>query len=509
MSQANHGRLAKNTLFLYFRLFLTLAILLYTSRQVLAVLGIEDYGIYNVVAGAIVMLSFLNGAMTTGTQRFLSFELGSGHPDEVRNVFSAAFVLHVAIAAVVLVLAETAGLWLLNNALTIPEGRREAANWVFQFAVLSFIINIVQVPYMATVVAHEKMGIYAYLSVLEVTIKLGNVYILMLVSADKLILYGILNACASFIMIIVYVKICRSRFAECRVAVHSSLGKVREMSAFLGWNALSHVAVAAGVQGVNILLNVFYGPAVNAARGVALLASESIKQFANAFQVAAAPQITKTYSSGEFEQQKSLVLFACKSTFFLLFLVAFPIFLEAETVLGLWLREPPPDAALFLRLILCDALICTSANPMYYAIMATGDIKKYQLFGATINLLNFALCWILLKGGAPAYSVFCVLIIVSMLMLALRLGFLRRKIAFSSREYFHAVVVPGVRVLVVSALVPVGVVLHLSQGLPRFIVVSLLSLGCALAAIYALGLRAEERAFVRGRFLDGLARLRR
>ena len=230
MPQANHRRLAKNTIFLYFRLVLTLAILLFTSRQVLAVLGVEDYGIYNVVAGAIVMLSFLNGAMTSGTQRFLAFELGTGRHDEVRRVFSAAIVLHLVIAAIVVALAETGGVWLLHSVLNIPEDRRGAAFWVFQFAVLALAINIVQVPYMATVVAHERMGIYAYLSILEVGIKLGNVFILMFANADKLVLYGILNACASVVMLAIYAGVCRWRFPEVRVAIGGSLSRVREMS---------------------------------------------------------------------------------------------------------------------------------------------------------------------------------------------------------------------------------------------------------------------------------------
>ncbi len=502
------GGLRRTLYFSYFRLVLTLAILLFTSRQVLAVLGVEDYGIYNVVAGAIVMLSFLNGAMTAGTQRFLAFELGAGRNEEIRNVFNAALVLHLAIAAIVIILAETVGIWLLHNVLTIPEDRRSAAYWVFQFAVLAFVFNIIQVPYMATIVAHERMGIYAYLSIFEVSIKLGNVFILMFVDFDKLVLYGILNACANLVIVAVYVGICRKHFPESRIAIRSSLSKIREMSEFLGWNAFASMAVAAGVQGVNVLLNVFFGPVVNAARGVAMLASESIKQFANAFQIAAAPQITKTYSGGEFEEQKTLILFACKSTLFLMLLVALPIFMETEAILGLWLKDPPVDSALFLRLIICDALICSSANPMYYAIMATGNIKGYQLMGAIINMCNFSCCWMILSLGAPAYSVFCVLIVVSVLMLVLRLEFLRRMISFSAGEYVRAVVIPGVRVVVASASLPLIALWYLAAGLPRLLAVGLLGLCCTVSAIYLLGLNVGERTFVREKVIAGFARLR-
>lgn len=508
MSQANHGALAKNTVFLYFRLVLTLGISLFTSRQVLAVLGIEDYGIYNVVAGAIVMLSFLNGAMTTSTQRFLSIELGSGRRDGLGQVFGTAVLLHLGVAVVVLLLAETVGLWLLRDVLTIPDARVPAARWVFQFALLSFLLNIIQVPYTAAVVANERMDLFAYLGILDALVKLVNVYILIFVDVDKLVLYGLLNVSASLVITFVYMSICRNRFPECRAPIRLFTPKLKEMFAFVGWNAFSHVAVAAGVYGVNILLNVFFGPVVNAARGIAMLASDTIKQFANAFQVASAPQITKTYASGERDQQRTLVLFACKSTFFLLFLLALPVFMEADRLLRVWLGEPPPDAALFLRLILCDALICTSANPMYYAIMAAGNIGKYQLIGGMINLTNFGVSWILLKNGLPAYSVFCVLIGISFMMLCLRLWFLKRRIEFSVRQYVSKVMIPGVRVLSASIVVPTLLVTNMEDSSIRLALVFIACFLGALLAIYFFGLDQRERSFLRSRIKDRLMKAR-
>ena len=508
MSQANHRKLARNTAFLYLRLILTLGISLFTSREVLGILGIEDYGIYSVVAGAIMMLSFLNGAMTAGTQRFLPFELGSGRKNELLDVFNAAAILHYAIAAVVLVLSETVGLWLLTNVLTIPPERRIAAHWVFQLALLTFIVNIVQVPFVATVIANEKMELYAKLSVLESIAKLVNVYILMFIGIDKLIMYGALNAVTSILIAVTYRHICRKRFPECRGTLTTTSPRLREMSAFLGWNTFSHVAVAAGVQGVNVLLNVFFGPAVNAARGVAMLASDSIRQFASAFQVASAPQITKTFSAGEFSEQSRLILFACKSTLFLLLLLSFPVIFEADSVLKMWLRTPPPDSPLFLRLILFDALICTSANPMYYAIMATGEIRRYQVSSALINLGNFGVSWTLLSLGLPAYTVFCVLIFVSILMLCLRLWFLRRKVGFSVREYVSKVIVPGAQVIVVGAILPTLVLMSFAEGFLRLTLTCIASFFGTAFAIYMLGLDAQERAFLRLRLRAQVRRLR-
>ena len=239
-----------------------------------------------------------------------------------------------------------------------------------------------------------------------------------------------------------------------------------------------------------------------------MLASESIKQFANAFQIAAAPQITKTYAGGQYAEQKSLILFTCKSTLFLLLLIALPIFVETESILGLWLKEPPPGAAVFLRLIICDALICTSANPMYYAIMATGNIKRYQLIGASINFGNFALCWILLNLGAPAYSVFCVLIAVSVLMLGIRLEFLRRMIDFSTRTYIWVVVIPGLSVVVASASLPLIALWYFEASLLRLLAITVLCLGCSVFAIYNVGLNSQERVFIRGLIMASIKRLR-
>lgn len=508
MSRADHGRLAKNTVFLYVRLILTLGVSLFTSREVLGILGIEDYGIYSVVAGAITMLSFLNGAMTTGTQRFLSFELGAGRKQELRDVFDAAVLLHLGIALIVLVLAETVGLWLLMEVLTIPTERRAAAHWVFQLALFAFIINIIQVPFVATVIANEKMGLYAHLSILESVVKLISVYILMFTDGDKLIIYGFLNAASCVLIALIYRHVCRLRFPECRGSLRINSPKLREMSSFLGWNTFSHVAVAAGVQGVNVLLNVFFGPAINAARGVAMLASDSIKQFASAFQVASAPQITKTFSAGELDEQSRLILFACKSTLFLLLMLALPVVFEAEGVLEIWLRTPPPDSALFLRLILLDALICTSANPMYYAIMATGEIRRYQLSSALINLGNFVLSWGLLANGFPAYTVFCVLMFISILMLCLRLWFLRQKISFSIMGYIRKVIFPGVRVIVVGAILPILAVMTLDAGLLRLLLTCVASFVGTALAIYLLGLDAQERVFVRGWIAGRVQRLR-
>ncbi|MBX3616251.1 oligosaccharide flippase family protein [Nitrosomonas sp.] len=496
MSHSNPGKLAKNTLFLYFRLILVLGVSLYTSQQVLAALGIEDYGIHNVVAGVVLMLSFLNGTMASGTQRFLSFELGRGQHEEVKKVFSTALLIHIVIALIIFLLAETIGLWFLYHVLEIPEDRLNAAHWVFQCAVVTFMITVIQVPYLAAIFAQERMGIYAYISLLDVAIKLINVFILVSANADKLILYGILNLCAAFLLASIYVIACRRIFPECRHFSEFSASKIREMFNFVGWNLSAHLASAFNAHGSNILLNIFFGPATNAARGIAMVASNSIQEFVNNFQVASAPQITKTYSAGEIEEEKLLILSSCKISFFLLLLLVLPVFLETDFLLKIWLKNPPAETSLFLKLILIDAMICTSATPMYHAIMATGNIRNYQLIASAVVFGTFLTFWILLELDFPSYSVFCLAIISSLVLLQLRLRFLYGMINFSTLRYFQVVVLPGLKVALLSAILPLILFINLEEGFLRLFLVSAAGFCGAVIFIFYWGLNHNERAFL-------------
>lgn len=507
MSYSNPSKLAKNTLFMYFRLIVVLGVSLFTSQQILVALGIEDYGIHNVVAGVVTMLSFLNGAMAAGTQRFLSFELGSGRYDELKKVFSAALLIHIVIALIIFILAESIGLWLLNNVLIIPESRLDAANWVFQCSVIAFMVTVIQVPYMAIIFAQERMGLYAYVSILDVGLKLVNVSILITVDADKLILYGVLNLCVIFIVALVYAILCRKFFPECRFSLKFSRVRVKEIINFVGWNLSAHIASALSVQGSNVLLNVFFGPAVNAARGVAMIASSSIQEFVNSFQVASAPQITKTYSSGEIEQEKQLILSTCKISFFLLFLLAYPVFLETEFLLKIWLKIPPLDASQFLKLILIDAMLCTSASPMYHAIMATGNIKKYQMIASFVVFGTFAVFWIFLELGFPAYTIFYLSILSTLILLFLRLQFLNRMINFSASKYLYFVALPGFKVVFASTIFPVLIFLNLEEGFLRFLLVSVTVFSSTIFSIYVFGLDMEERAFLNRKLKKVLKKL--
>jgi O-antigen/teichoic acid export membrane protein len=497
MSHANPQRLLKNTVFLYFRLILTLGVSLYTSREVIATLGVTDYGIFNVVAGAVTMLAFLNSAMANGTQRFLTYEMGQGESKDLAKVFNTAVVIHIGIALLVFLLAQVVGRWLLDHVLTIPADRSTAAHWVLQCAIFGVMAGVLQVPYTAAIIAHERMNVYAYMSFVDVTMKLLIVYFLGKGEMDPLKLYSMLFVAASTIMALIYGLYCRRVFPECRFSGEIDQTKIREMSSFVGWNITAQLASVLSTQGVNMLLNVFFGPAINAARGVAVQASGTIQGFVSNFQVASGPQIVKTYSAGQLDQERRLIFFSCKITFILLFLMACPIFLETNFVLNLWLKNPPLGAALFLKIILVEALINTSATPMFQAIMATGNIKSYQLFCSAIVISGVGLAWILLATGSPAYTVFLVAILSSILLLWRRLVFLREMIELKPSDYWHKVALPGLKIFISGAILPIWIHSSLDEGLFRLLLVGAGTAAGTTAAVFCFGLNPEESAFLK------------
>ena len=335
---STNKRVAKNTLFLYFRMILIMLVTLYTSRVVLAELGIKDYGIYNVVGGVVMMFSFLNNCMSSATQRFMTFELGKGDMQKLRNVFAASLNIHIFIALIIVILAETIGLWFVNEKLVISHDRIFAANWVYQFSILTFCVNIIQVPYNAVLIAHEKMSIYAYISILEVLLKLGIVYLLAIVSSDKLIVYGMLVFIVQLIIRCIYQAYCKRHYEESKFKLFWNKYLYKQMSSFAGWNLFGSVAWLLRDQGLNIVLNLFFGPAINAARGIASQVSNAVIGFISNFQVALNPQITKNYATGHILEMEKLSYMGIKFSFLLLFIMVFPICLNIDYILHLWLE---------------------------------------------------------------------------------------------------------------------------------------------------------------------------
>ena len=345
----NNKRIAKNTLMLYIRMLFTMGVSLFTSRVILQTLGIEDYGIYSVVGGIITMFAFINGGMISATQRFLTFEIGKGNLLQLKKVFSTSLQIHTLIAFVIVLLGETVGLWFLYEKLVIPPDRLVAALWVYQCSIIVCVINIMSVPYNADIIAHEKMSAFAYISIIEVILKLAIVYMLYVTPWDKLITYSILLLIVQLIIRCIYARYCSNHFEESHYCHQVDKSLFKEMFAFAGWSFWGNLAGVLYTQGLNMMLNMFFGPIVNAARGIAVQVQAAVQQFIGNFQVALNPQITKNYATGELVQMHILMFRSARFSFFLLYLLTLPILLETNYILTLWLETVPADAVVFTR----------------------------------------------------------------------------------------------------------------------------------------------------------------
>lgn len=394
-TSANNKRIAKNTMLLYVRMLLTIIVGLYTSRVVLNTLGVNDYGIYNVVGGIVAMLAFLNSAMTAASQRFISFELGTQNLQKLKNVFCTSITIHITIACIIFIIAETLGLWFLNTHMNIPVDRMTAANWVYQCSILTFIITVISVPYNACIVAHEHMKAFAYISIIEVTLKLIIVYLLLILPTDKLIVYAILVLCISLIIRLIYSIYCKKNFKECTYQFKFNKRLFKEMFAFAGWSIIGNLGFSLKDQGSNIILNLFYGTAINAARGVALQVNGIINTFSNNFIMALNPQITKQYAAGHIKESIQLVYAGCRYSFFLLSIISIPIIINLDYLLSLWLGTVPTYTVEFLYFSLIAALINSMAIPLVTAMQATGKIKTFQITICIIMLCELPLAYIM------------------------------------------------------------------------------------------------------------------
>lgn len=501
-------RIAKNTIMLYIRMLLIMAVTLYTSRIVLMALGVEDFGIYNVVGGIVIMFGFLNSAMTTATQRFLSFELGLEKKNELKKTFQIALNIHIGIAVVIFIIAETVGLWILNNKLNIPYERMEAAHWVYQCSILSFLITVLRVPYNASIISRERMNIYAYMSIIESILKLGIVFLLSVGGYDKLKLYSILLLIVTFIIAFFYYIYCRCRFAECRFSLIWDRKRYCILLSYAGWNLFGSLAWAGYAQGINILLNIFFGPVVNTARAISFQVNSAILSFISNFQVAVTPQIVKSYALQDIDYMLRLVFYASKYSFLLLAFLSLPLLLEMEMILELWLKQTLPYAALFCRLIIINSLIDTFSGTLMMAAQATGKIKKYQLIVGGLLLLNLPISYLFLSYEYPPESVYCVSILLSFIALVSRLFILRTLLVFEIGDFFKKVFFISIVTVVIAAIIPTFIWCGLEKGLVRLFFVTIASCSSFVLATYWIGFTHQERFFVKGKMKILINKLR-
>lgn len=492
-SSDNNKRIAKNTLLLYVRLLLTMVIGLYTSRVILNTLGISDYGINNVVAGFVSMFTLLTSSLSAAIGRFINVSLGKGDIQRLKTVFSTSVTIMLVMSVIMLIVAEPISLWFLNNKMNIPEGRMYAANWVLQFSLLSFVVNLISVPYNAIIIAHERMGVYAYMSIFDVTMKLVIVYMLYISPFDKLITYSFLFLCVGIIDRIIYGVYCGRHFEEAHYRFVFDKSLLKNMGSFAGWNLFGSGSYLFNTQGVNIITNIFFGVTANAARGVANQVEGIVKQFVTNFTTAINPQIMKSYAKGDMDYLYSLVCRGAKFSYLLMLLFVVPFMFETEVLMQLWLKNYPPEAPMFLRLSLIGTMFDMLGNSTANAAWATGHIKKYYMYVATIGCLVFPISWVLFALGCPAYMSYVVFIVVYFILMFVKVNIIKGLISFNPMMFYKEVLGRIFPATIVSFILPAFFYFNMDSSLVRTFIVILASGLSTVASIYYIGMTNHER----------------
>lgn len=495
-TSANNKRIAKNTLMLYVRMLFTMAVSLYTSRVVLGALGVDDYGIYNVVGGVVSMFSMLSGSLTAAISRFITFELGTGNKEKLARVFSSSVSIQLGLSVIVILLAETVGLWFLNNKMVIPEDRMTAANWVFQISLFTFILGLISVPYNAAIIAHERMSAFAYISILEAISKLIVAYCLVISPTDKLILYSVLLATIAIVIRLIYGIYCKKRFEECTYHFIYDHELLKQMFGFAGWNFIGASSALLRDQGGNIVINLFCGPAVNAARGIAFQVNNAINSFVMNFMTALNPQITKSYASGDKHYMMTLIFQGARLSYYILLLLSLPIIFNTHYILQLWLGQVPEHTVLFVQLVLVFGMCESISSPLITAMLASGKIRNYQLVVGGFQMLNLPVSYVLLRIGYIPETVLIVAIVISQFCFASRLYMLRGLIGLKARDFVMNVYVNVIIVTILSAIVPFMLAGTFSDSLWDFIVLSLITVFSTLLVEFYVGCSTKERQFV-------------
>lgn len=486
-------RIAKNTLMLYFRQFLIMLVSLYTLRVILDVLGAEDYGIYNVVAGVVTMFSFLSSAMATACQRYFSFELGRKDYEQLKKTFSVSLISYIVVAVVLVVFTETLGLWFVYNKLDIPPDSIHAARLIYHASVVSLVFTIIATPYMASIIAHEDMSIFAYVSIVEAFLKLLIPVLLPFFVFNKLVLYGCFLAAASILTTSIYRFISRRRYEECRSGWYWDKRLFKELMSYTAWNMFGSSVQVFKFQAVNILINQFFNPVIVASRTIALQVNTAARSLAQNFSTAVRPQIIKSYAADKLEEVNMLVFWSCKATFFLMYIFSLPLCLEMSFVLKLWLKTPPEYAIVFTQISLIEAIIDSVSFPLMTVAQASGKIKLYQGLVGGVLLLNLPLSFIALYLGFSPVSVFIISVILASTAFFVRLFVLKKLVGFSISDYIIKVVVPLVLCGALSLLFAMFVQSLFIQSFFRVVIVTLASIISFAILMYYVSFNQEER----------------
>lgn len=498
-SSENSKRIAKNTLLLYVRMLFMMLVSLYTSRVVLDALGEANYGIYNVVGGVVPMLSVLTGALSGAISRFITFELGIGNQERLSRIFSTSVNIQFIMAFLAFVLCEIVGFWFLNEKMNIPAERMEAAHFVLQCSILSFMISLISVPYNAVIIAHERMAAFAYIGIFEAVLKLAVAYFIYISPIDTLKLYALLLVLVSVILRLIYGVYCNRRFEEARYHFILDCSLLKEMFAFSGWNFIGSSSAMLRDQGGNIIINLFFGPSVNAARGIAAQVSAAVTIFVANFMTAINPQITKSYAKGDLKYLMFLLFQSSRLSYYILLLLSLPIIIETDYILHLWLKEVPEHTVLFVRLVLLFALSESLSSPLITAMLATGKIRDYQLVVGGVQMLNLPVSYYLLRIGMIPESVVVVAIVFSQCCLVARLVMLKKMIGIQIRAYLWKIWLNVMLISCISAILSLLLRSSVSETFLSFVYSTFTCLVSTIITVMFIGCTAKERIWIWGK----------
>lgn len=497
-SVGKNKRIVKNTAMLYVRMIFIMLVTLYTSRLILQVLGVTDFGIYNVVAGVVTMFSFLNGSLSGASSRFITYAMGEDDVEKLQHTFNSIVTIHYIVALFILILAETVGLWFVLEKMVIPENRLTAAMWVYQSAVISACILLISTPYNALIIAHERMDAFAYISIIEAIARLLIVYVLYIVSFDHLVTYAILTVIVQLVIRLLYTLYCKRAFHESHCKIEYNKDQFKSILSYTAWTINGHLAIVGFTQGLNILLNLFFGPIMNAAYAVASQVQIAARQLFGNFLTAIRPQVIKSYASGDLHYMHSLILSSSRYSYYMMLLVSLPLLFQTEFVLKLWLGQIPEHAVLFVRLLLVAALNYTLSGPTLMGIHATGKIRKFQLIEGSLLLTVVPIAYILLKfAHIPAYGVFVTYIVIETITQFVRVKIVYPRINLKTNLYFSKVLLPIAKVSVLVWIMPF-IFMRMFSGNEwiSFLINLLSSTVSVIVCVLLLGTEEQERLVI-------------
>lgn len=495
--QTNNKTIAKNTLFLYFRMMFTMIISLYTSRVILQILGVEDYGIYQAVGGIVGFLSFINSALSSGSSRFLTFELGKGNMEKLKRTFSTTLTIHIILALLIIIIAELCGVWFIENKMNIPVERINAALYTFHLSIITAFFTLTQVPYNASIIAHERMSIYAYVSIIEVSLKLLIVYLLTIGDIDRLKLYATLLLSVQIGLILFYRYYCSKHFSETKFKLSLDKNIFKEIAGFSGWSLFANASIALNNQGILLLLNMFFSPAVVAARAISIQVNMAANQFVNNFRTAVNPQIVKKFASGDYDGSKQLLLSSTRYSYYMMLILSLPIYLSADYLLHIWLGEVPQYTTIFLQLIIIQSLFQVFDTSFYTALYAKGRLRENALISPTLGFISFPIIYILFKMGYSPVSLSWANLITYAIIGVIIKPILIIKIVNYSWKDIWGVFSPCLKVTLLSIPIPLLVYYKTNNtsinSLGIFFLIIIVSIFSVAIVIWFIGIEKDAR----------------